>query len=401
MKDFSFQNKKVLVRVDFNVPVDKQFQITDDTRIQAALPTLNHILERGGAIILLSHFGRPDEKFKPDGSVDVERFTQRHLLSHLSKVLNRPVQFCDELTGEKPRQMAAALQPGEVLLMENTRFHPGEKKGNEELAKEWASLADIYINDAFGAAHRAHASTATVAKYFGPGAKGFGYLMEAEVKSGKRVLEHPERPLVAIIGGAKVSDKILLLERLINLADKVIVGGGMAYTFMKAQGGAIGKSLVEDDRLELAAQLLEKAKAKGVQFLLPEDSTVADQFANDAQIRTAPSKSVPDGWMGLDIGPEARAAFTEAILSSKTILWNGPMGVFEMPNFAQGTKAIAEAVAKATQQGAFSLVGGGDSVAAINQLGLNDQISFVSTGGGAMLELLEGKELPGVAAIGD
>lgn len=401
MKDISFQNKKVLVRVDFNVPVDKQFQITDDTRIQAALPTLNHILEQGGAIILLSHFGRPDEKFKPDGSVDVERFTQRHILAHLSKVLNRPVQFCDELTGEKPRQMAAALQAGEVLLMENTRFHPGEKKGNEDLAKEWASLADIYINDAFGAAHRAHASTATVAKYFGPGAKGFGYLMEAEVKSGKRVLEHPERPLVAIIGGAKVSDKILLLERLINLADKVIVGGGMAYTFMKAQGGAIGKSLVEDDRLELAAQLLEKAKAKGVQFLLPEDSTVADQFANDAQIKTAPSNAVPDGWMGLDIGPAARAAFTEAILSSKTILWNGPMGVFEMPNFAQGTKSIAEAVAKATQQGAFSLVGGGDSVAAINQLGLNDQISFVSTGGGAMLELLEGKELPGVAAIGD
>ncbi|MBK7337548.1 MAG: phosphoglycerate kinase [Saprospirales bacterium] len=399
MKNFAFNNKKVLVRVDFNVPVDKQFQITDDTRIQAVLPTLNHILDQGGALILLSHFGRPDEKFKPDGSVDVERFTQRHLLSHLSKVLNRPVQFCDELTGEKPAKMAAALKPGEVLLMENTRFHPGEKKGNEDLAREWAALADIYINDAFGAAHRAHASTTTVAKFFGAEAKGFGYLMDEEVKNGKKVLEHPDRPLTAIIGGAKVSDKILLLDRLIGLADNIIVGGGMAYTFMKAQGGAIGKSLVEDDRLDLAKELLKKAKDKGVNFLLPEDSVIADQFANEAQRQTTDSKSIPDGWMGLDIGPKACEAFTKAILSSKTILWNGPMGVFEMPNFANGTKTIAEAVAKATSNGAFSLVGGGDSVAALNQLGLEDQISFVSTGGGAMLELLEGKELPGVAAI--
>lgn len=399
MKNLSFQNKKVLIRVDFNVPVDKQYHITDDTRIQAALPTLNHILSNGGSLIILSHFGRPDEKFKPDGSVDVERFTQRHLLAHLSKVLGRPVQFCDELTGDKPRQMAAALKPGDVLLMENTRFHPGEKKGNEDLAREWASLADMYINDAFGTAHRAHASTTTVAKFFGPGAKGFGFLMEAEVSSGKKVLDHPERPLTAIIGGAKVSDKILLLEKLIGLADNVIVGGGMAYTFMKAQGGQIGKSLVEDDRLELAAELIKKAAARGVNLLLPDDSVIADNFANEANFKTAPSKAIPDGWMGLDIGPAARDAFSKAILSSKTIVWNGPMGVFEMPNFAQGTKVIAESVAKATQHGAFSLVGGGDSVAAINQLHLNDQVSFVSTGGGAMLELLEGKELPGVKAI--
>lgn len=399
MKNLSFKDKKVLIRVDFNVPVDKQYQITDDTRIQAALPTLNHILSQGGSLIILSHFGRPDEKFKPDGSVDVERFTQRHLLAHLSKVLNRPVQFCDELTGEKPQQMAAALKPGDVLLMENTRFHPGEKKGNEDLAREWASLADIYINDAFGTAHRAHASTTTVAKFFGPDAKGFGFLMDAEVASGKKVLDHPERPLTAIIGGAKVSDKILLLERLINLADNVIVGGGMAYTFMKAQGGQIGKSLVEEDRLELAAELIKKAAARGVNLLLPEDSVIADNFANDARIDTADSNAIPDGWMGLDIGPKAREAFNKAISSSQTILWNGPMGVFEMPNFAQGTRSVAEAVAAATQKGAFSLVGGGDSVAAINQLHLNDQISFVSTGGGAMLELLEGKELPGVKAI--
>lgn len=399
MKNLSFQFKKVLIRVDFNVPVDKQYQITDDTRMRAALPTLNHILEQGGALIILSHFGRPDEKRKEDGSIDVARFTMRHLVGHLSELLGRPVKFCDELTGEKPAQMAAALLPGEVLLMENTRFLPGEKKGSEELAKEWASLADIYINDAFGTAHRAHASTTTVAKFFGPEAKSFGFLMDAEVQNGKRVLEHPERPLTAIIGGAKVSDKILLLERLINLADTVIVGGGMAYTFMKAQGGAIGNSLVEEDRLELAADLLKKAADRGVNLLLPEDSIVADQFSNDASHKTTDSKSVPDGWMGLDIGPKACKAFTEAILASKTLLWNGPMGVFEMPNFAQGTKTIAEAVAKATQNGAFSLVGGGDSVAAINQLHLNDQISFVSTGGGAMLELLEGKELPGVAAI--
>jgi len=401
MKNFSFKNKKVLVRVDFNVPVDKQYQITDDTRIQACLPTLNHILGQGGALILLSHFGRPDEKFKPDGSVDVERFTQRHLLAHLSKVLGRPVQFCDELTGAKPAKMAAALRPGEVLLMENTRFHPGEKKGNEDLAKEWAALGDIYINDAFGSAHRAHVSTTTVAKYFAPENRGFGFLMEAEVNNGKKVLDNPARPLTAILGGAKVSDKIPLLEQLITLADNVIVGGGMAYTFMKAQGGAIGKSLVEDDRLDIAKEILKKAAAKGVKFLLPEDSVIADQFANEASHKTTPSNAIPDGWMGLDIGPKACEAFTKAILASKTIVWNGPMGVFEMPNFANGTKTIAEAVAKATKNGAFSLVGGGDSVAAINQLGLEDQISFVSTGGGAMLEMLEGKELPGVKAILD
>ncbi|RMD72744.1 MAG: phosphoglycerate kinase, partial [Bacteroidetes bacterium] len=311
----------------------------------------------------------------------------------------REVKFCPEPVGEQARKMAAELQPGEVLLLENTRFEPGEEKGDENLARQWAELADVYVNDAFGTAHRAHASTATVAKFFPKGAKTMGFLMQAEVENANKVLHQPERPLTAIVGGAKVSDKILLLERLLDFVDNLLIGGGMAYTFIKSQGGQVGNSLVEEDRLELAAQLLAKAKDKGVQLLLPVDSVIADKFAADARTQVAPSNAIPDGWMGLDIGPEAVAAFSKVITDSKTILWNGPMGVFEMEPFAQGTKAIAEAVARATEKGAFSLVGGGDSVAAVTQMGLADKVSFVSTGGGAMLEFLEGKTLPGIAAL--
>jgi phosphoglycerate kinase len=394
-----FQGKKALIRVDFNVPLNDSFQITDDTRIQAALPTIKHILDNGGAAILMSHLGRPMKKLKENGSIDREKFTLNHLVAHLSGLLDTQVQFCEETVGEKATEMAANLQAGQVLLLENTRFNEGEKSGEEDFAKSLAALADVYVNDAFGTAHRAHASTTTVANYFDKGHKSFGFLMEAEIKNANKVLNSPDRPLTAIVGGAKVSDKILLLERLIDFVDNLIIGGGMAYTFIKAQGGQIGNSLVEEDRLELASDLIEKAKKKGIQLLLPEDSVVADNFANDAKREVKQSNEIPDGWMGLDIGEQARTAFAEVIAQSKTILWNGPMGVFEMSNFANGTKSIAESVAKATGKGAFSLIGGGDSVAAIKQMKLDDEVSFVSTGGGAMLEFLEGKELPGIKAI--
>lgn len=397
--NFNFNGKKVLLRVDFNVPLDGQFQVTDDTRIRGALPTIQHILDNGGAAILMSHLGRPTKKLKEDGSIDVEKFTLEHVIGRLSSLLGRDVQFCSETIGSKASQMAANLKPGEVLVLENTRFLSGESKGDEKMAKALAELADIYLNDAFGSAHRAHASTTTVARFFDKDAKGFGFLMQKEIENANKVLNNPNRPLTAIIGGAKVSDKILLLEKLIDFVNTLIVGGGMAYTFIKAQGGRVGNSLVEDDRLELARQLLTKAEEKGVQLLLPTDSVIADQFSNEANFKTADSNEIDAGWMGLDIGEKARLDFTEAIMASKTLLWNGPMGVFEMENFANGTKTIAEAVAAATAKGAFSLVGGGDSVAAVNQMGLADQVSYVSTGGGAMLEFLEGKELPGIAAI--
>ncbi len=397
--NLNLKGKKALVRVDFNVPLDADHRITDDNRMRAALPTIRHILDQGGAAILMSHLGRPAKKLKADGAIDVEKFTLRHLVDHLAELTGAPVAFCEETVGEKAKSMAADLQPGQILLLENTRFHPGEKKGDADFARQLADLGDVYINDAFGSAHRAHASTTTVAQFFGPDAKSFGFLMEKEVENANRVVHNPPRPLTAIIGGAKVSDKILLLERLIDQVDHLIVGGGMAYTFFRAQGGQTGNSLVEADRIELAGQLLAKAKEKGVNLLLPEDSVIADNFANDANRETKPSDEIPDGWMGLDIGEKARTAFSEAIASSKTILWNGPMGVFEMANFANGTKTIAEAVARATDAGAFSLVGGGDSVAAVNQMQLADRISYVSTGGGAMLEFLEGKDLPGVQAI--
>lgn len=399
MKHIDFQGKKALVRVDFNVPLDKSYHITDDTRMRAAIPTLQYILGHGGAVILMSHLGRPEEKLLPDGSINVEKFTLRHLVAHLAELLGTPVQFSPEFAGPEAQRMASALKPGEVLLLENTRFLKGESKGDEALARQLADMGDVYVNDAFGSAHRAHASTTTVAKFFPPHAKGFGFLMQAELDNAAKVLNHPERPLTAIIGGAKVSDKIQLLDRMLDFVDNLIIGGGMAYTFVKAQGGQIGKSLVEEDKCDLALRLLEKARAKGAALLLPEDSVIADQFDNHAQIQNAPSNAIPEGWMGLDIGPQAREKFGQAIAASRTLLWNGPMGVFEMSNFAEGTKYVAEALARTTASGAFSLVGGGDSVAAINQMGLDEAVSYVSTGGGAMLELLEGKVLPGVKAI--
>lgn len=397
--NLDFKNKKVLMRVDFNVPLNDKNEITDDTRIQAALPTIKKVLDENGAVILMSHLGRPQKKKKDDGTVNVEKFTLRHLVDHLTEELGVEVKFSPDTVGDNAKQMAAALQSGEVLLLENTRFSASEEKGDPEFAVQLADLADIYVNDAFGTAHRAHASTTTVARYFTAENKSFGYLMQKEIENADKIINDPARPLTAIIGGAKVSDKILLLEKLIDFADHLVIGGGMAYTFVKAQGGAVGNSLVEDDRLELAEELLAKAKDKGVEIHLPKDSVVADKFAADAKTKNASSNAIDDGWMGLDIGENARVDFAQVINKSKTLLWNGPMGVFEMEAFANGTKAIAEAVAQATEGGAFSLVGGGDSVAAVNQMGLADKVSYVSTGGGAMLEFLEGKELPGIAAI--
>ncbi len=399
IKDIDFKGKKALIRVDFNVPLDADFNITDDTRIQAALPTIRHILDNGGSAILMSHLGRPLKKLNADGTINTRKFTLRHVAGYLPNVLNCIVKFADHTTGEETEQYVAALKAGEVLLLENTRFHKGEKKGDEAFAKELSKLGDIYINDAFGTAHRAHASTTTVANYFAPENRAFGFLMENEIKNATRALHSEDRPITAITGGAKVSDKLLLLESLLDRVNNLIIGGGMAYTFAKAQGGKIGNSLCEEDKLDLALDLLKKAKAKGVNIYLPTDNKIADTFANDANSKFAATNNIPDGWMGLDIGPESIDTFKKVILDSKTILWNGPMGVFEFENFATGTKSIAEAVAASTAQGAFSLVGGGDSVAAVKQMGLGDKVSFVSTGGGAMLEFLEGKELPGIAAI--
>jgi len=394
-----FAGKKVLVRVDFNVPLDKSFKITDDTRIKAALSTINRILKKGGAVILFSHLGRPEAKLKPDGSIDKAKFTLHHLVSHLSELLGKPVQFCDELRGKKLEDMAENLKMGEVLLMENTRFEPGEEKCDPQLSAEWASLADVYINDAFGTAHRAHASNVGVSNCFNASNKSFGFLMSAELKNARKLMDHPQKPFTAILGGAKVSDKIMLIERFLDIADQILIGGGMAYTFIKAMGGKVGKSLVEQDKLELAKSLLAKAKEKDKLILLPVDSVIADAFSDTANSQVCNSNAIPADWMGLDIGPIAREQFKAVLLKSKTILWNGPMGVFEMSSFAKGTQFVAQAVAEATEEGAYSLIGGGDSVAAITQAGLDDEVSYVSTGGGAMLELLEGKTLPGVAAI--
>ncbi len=397
--DIDFKNKRALVRVDFNVPLDKDYRITDDTRIREALPTLRHILDAGGALILMSHLGRPLQKTLPDGTIYRERFTLKHLVPHLRRKLKARVYFVDDCVGRKARAKASTLQPGQVLLLENLRFHPEEEKGDPNFAQQLAQLGHIYVNDAFGTAHRAHASTAVIAQYFGPSNRCFGFLMQREIENADRILKHPEHPVTCIIGGAKVSDKILLLERLLDLADNIIIGGAMAYTFFLAKKGAVGNSLVELDRVKEAKAFLQKAKAVGVKVLLPKDSVCGDRFAADAASEVFPSQRIPDGWMGLDIGPAAIKAFSRVIRQSKTILWNGPMGVFEWAPFAEGTRAIAKAVARATAKGTFSMVGGGDSVAAINQLKLGRKISFVSTGGGAMLEYLEGKVLPGIAAI--
>ncbi len=396
MKNWALKGKKVLIRVDFNVPMNDQQDVTDDTRIVAAIPTIKHILDQGAAVILFSHLGRPEKK---DGSIDKTSYSMGPVARHLEKVLGKPVKFSGEPRGEKVAQAAKALQAGEVLVLENTRYEKGESKNDPTLAEEWSHLADYYVNDAFGTAHRAHASNAGVASFFTTATKSFGLLMEKEVLSAQRILVNPARPFTAILGGAKVSDKILLIENLIGKANHIIIGGGMAYTFMKAKGGKIGKSLCEEDKVSLAEQLLAKAKAAGVTIHLPEDSIAADAFSADAQTRTVNSKAIPEGWMGLDIGPEAVAHFSKVIASSKSICWNGPMGVFELAPFAAGTKAIAQAVASATRNGAFSLIGGGDSVAAVNQMGLADEVSFVSTGGGAMLTMLEGSDMPGIDCI--
>jgi phosphoglycerate kinase len=390
---FRFAGKKALVRVDFNVPLDDQYRITDDSRIQGALPTIGKILKDGGAVILMSHFGRP--KGQP-----VEKYSLKHVVKHLSDLVGQQVQFVSDCIGPQVEHAVAALRSGQVLLIENLRFHPEEEKGDKAFATELAGLGDIYVNDAFGAAHRAHASTSVIAQFF-PGAKCVGYLMAAELQNAEKVINHAARPFTAIMGGAKVSDKIELIERLLEKVDHLIIGGGMAYTFAKAQGGHIGKSLVEEDKLDLARHLIEKAKAKGVNLALPVDSVIADRFSNDADIEFASNDHIRADWMGLDIGPKSIEQFKTIIEESKTILWNGPMGVFELSKFEIGTRAIADAVVEATAHGAFSLIGGGDSAAAVAKFNLTDQVSYVSTGGGALLEYMEGKELPGVKAILD
>jgi len=396
----NFNGKRALIRVDFNVPLDKKtLAVTDDSRIKAALPTIQKILNDGGCIVLMSHLGRPLKKLKEDGTVDFEKHTLRNVLANISSIIRREVQFASDCISDEAFTQSKNLKAGEVLLLENLRFHKEEEKGDAAFAEKLAKHGDVYVNDAFGTAHRAHASTTIVANYFSKVNKVFGYLMADEVKNAEKVLRSAEKPFTAIVGGAKVSDKILIIENLLDIADNILIGGGMAYTFFKAMGGNIGNSLCEEDKLELAVLLIEKAKAKGVNLLLPEDSVVADKFDAAANTAIANSNEVAEGWMGLDIGPKAIEKYKQVILDSKTILWNGPMGVFEMEKFQTGTIEIAKAVAETTSKGAFSLVGGGDSVAAVNQFGLADKVSYVSTGGGAMLEYFEGKELPGIKAM--
>ncbi|MDL2230675.1 phosphoglycerate kinase [Alistipes sp. OttesenSCG-928-L06] len=411
---YDFKGKKAIIRVDFNVPLNDNFDVTDDTRIRAAVPTIKKVLSEGGAVILMSHLGRP--KKNPD-----PKFSLKHIIPTVEKNLGVKVQFADDCVGAEAAEKAAALKPGEVLLLENLRFYAEEegkprgladdatdeekatakkavKESQKEFTKKLTSLADVYINDAFGTAHRAHASTALIAEYF-PNDKMFGYIMENEIKAVDKVLENPTKPYTAIIGGSKVSSKITIIENLLTKVDNLIIGGGMTYTFVAAQGGKIGNSLCEADQFDTALSILAKAKELGVKVVMAEDSLCADKFAEDADTQVCASSAIADGWMGMDAGPKSIEAFSRVIAESKTILWNGPVGVFEMDKFAGGTKAIAEAVAQATANGAFSLIGGGDSVAAINKFGLAKQVSYVSTGGGALLEYMEGKELPGVAAI--
>ena len=414
IQDFSFKGLKAIVRVDFNVPLDKKtLEVTDDTRIRGALPTIKKIIGEGGACILMSHLGRPEGR--------QEKYSLKPVIPVLEKHLGMKVKFADDCLGEATEKMVAELKPGEVLLLENVRFYPEEegkpilpetateeekkaakaelKLKQKEMAKKLAGYADVYVNDAFGTAHRAHATTAVIADFFPEDKKMFGFLINSELAAMDRVLNNPRRPFTAIMGGAKVSDKIMLIENLLNKVDNLIIGGGMTYTFVKAMGGKIGKSLCEEDKLDMALNLLNKAKEKGVNLYLPVDSVNADKFENDAQTMVSPVDDVPDGWMGLDIGEKTIEKYREVIMKSKTILWNGPMGVFEMEKFSKGTVAIAKAIAEATEKGAYSLVGGGDSVAAVNKYNLADKISYVSTGGGAMLEYMEGKKLPGITAI--
>ena len=387
---FSFQNKRVLIRVDFNVPMDADFNVTDDTRMRATLPTISKILDGGGKVILMSHRGRPK------GTDD--SLSMKHLVPHLSKLLSQEVKFIDQCVGNEVVEMTNSLVSGEVLLIENLRFNTEETAGDIAFAQELSKLGDVYVNDAFGTAHRAHASTAIIAQFF-EGNKCFGYVMSNEIENINKITGGAKKPFTAIVGGAKVSSKISIILRLMDEVDNLIIGGGMTFTFIKAMGGSVGNSLVEEDKLDLALDIIQKAKEKGVSLYLPSDSVNADQFNNDAKTTYSCVENIPSGYMGLDIGEETTLQFSEVVLNSSTVLWNGPMGVFEMENFSHGTKAVAEALAKATQKGAYTLVGGGDSVAAINKYSLADKVSYVSTGGGAMLEYLEGKVLPGIAAI--
>jgi len=390
LDQFDFAGKRAVIRVDFNVPLNEDLKITDDTRIQAAAPTVKYILENGGSCVLMSHLGRPK------GAED--KFSLKHIVARVSEVMGTEVIFADNCIGDETVAKAEALKPGQILLVENLRFHKEEKNGDVDFAKELAKLGDIYVNDAFGTAHRAHASTTIIAQFF-PKDKCFGKLLAKEIESINKVLKEGEHPITAVLGGAKVSSKITIIETMLDTVDNIIIGGGMVFTFAKAQGGNIGGSLVEDDKLELALEILKKAEAKGVKILLPSDAIAADKFAADANTQVCPTGNVPEGWMGLDAGPDSLNEIKEVILASKTILWNGPMGVFEMEAFANGTIKLGEYIAEATANGAFSLVGGGDSVAAVKQFGFADKVSYVSTGGGAMLESLEGKLLPGIAAI--
>jgi phosphoglycerate kinase len=391
--DISFAGKRALIRVDFNVPLNDQFEITDETRINAAIPSIKKIMSDGGSVVLMSHLGRP--KNGPE-----DKFSLRYLVPNLSQKLGVEVKFADDCIGKKSVELSNSLKGGEVLLLENLRFYKEETKGDREFAEQLSKHGNVYVNDAFGTAHRAHASTAIIAEFF-PKSKMFGYVMANEIASINKVLNDSEKPFTAILGGAKVSDKIGIIENLMQKADHIIIGGGMMFTFIKAKGGKIGNSLVESDLLDTAIQLFEKAKKMGVEIHIPTDAVVADNFANDANRKVVAADAIDDGWMGLDVGEKTSDSFKDILMKSKTILWNGPMGVFEMENFAHGTKAIALTVAEATKQGAYSLIGGGDSVAAINKYQLADQVSYVSTGGGAMLEYMEGKVLPGIQAILD
>ena len=393
ISDISLKGKKVLIRVDFNVPLDKHFNITDDSRIKAALPTIKKVIADGGKTIIMSHLGRPENGFE-------EKFSLKHTTKHLSNLLETEVGFSVDCIGEKTLTDISKMENGDVLVLENLRFYSQEKAGDNEFAKQLAKLGDVYVNDAFGTAHRAHASTSIIANYF-PNNKYFGLLLCNEINSLETALKNPKRPFTAIIGGAKITGKIDVITSLFDKVDNLIIGGGMAYTFAKAMGGNIGNSLVEDDKVALAKNLITAAKAKGVQLLLPSDSVNAKEFNNNAIIQHSKIITIPDGFMGLDIGSDSITHFSKVILNSKTIIWNGPMGVFEMDNFSNGTKQIGEAICKATKNGAFSLVGGGDSVAAVKQFGFAEKVSYISTGGGAMLEYLEGKQLPGVTAIQD
>ncbi len=392
VNDFNFKGLKAIIRVDFNVPLNDKFEITSTNRIDAALPTIKKILNDGGAVILMSHLGRP--KSGPE-----DKFSLRHLVNYVKQVLGTTVYFADDCMGENAAKMSAALKPGEVLLLENLRFYKEETAGDEAFSKKLASYADFYVNDAFGTAHRAHASTTIIANYFDKDHKAFGLLMAKEVNAMEQVLTNSKHPFTAILGGAKVSDKIQLISNLINKADNIVIGGGMMFTFVKAANGKIGKSLVEDDFIGNIADILSKAKEKGVKIYIPSDVVAADAFANDANTKIMNAGEIEDGWMGLDIGPVSRKEIADIVLNSKTILWNGPMGVFEMEAFTEGTKYVAEAIAEATAKGAYSLIGGGDSVSAIKKYKLGDKVSYVSTGGGAMLEYVEGKTLPGVHAL--